>query len=215
MAQIFPSWTNKLPLLLLCAVIFLGTGVIGFFYYYASPKFTDVGHRPVQPVEYSHKLHAGDLGIDCRYCHVSVETSAVANVPPTRTCMNCHTLVKPDTEKMLKVRESWQTGKPIEWVRVHKIGEYAYFNHSIHINRGVSCISCHGNIAEMEKVTQAEPLSMSWCLDCHRNPGPNLRPVDQVTNMYWEKPENQDEFAKKVIDEKHISPPVNCAGCHR
>lgn len=215
MAQIFPSWTNKLPLILLIAVILLGIGKVGFFSYYGSPEYTDVGYRPEQPVEYSHKVHAGDLGIDCRYCHVSVETSAVSNVPPTRICMNCHSLVNTDSDKLAKVRESWQTGKPIEWVRVHKIGEYAYFNHSIHIDRGVGCISCHGNIAEMEKVTQAEPLSMGFCLDCHRNPGPSLRPVNEVTNMYWEKPDNQAEFAAKVIEEKKISPPVNCAGCHR
>jgi len=215
LAQIFPEWTNRIPLFLAVGAAVVGIGGVGFFWYFGSPKYTDVGFRPEQPVEYSHKLHAGDLGIDCRYCHVSVEKSAVANVPPTRTCMNCHTLVKADSDKMAKVRESWQTDMPIEWVRVHKVGEYAYFNHSIHIDRGVSCISCHGNVAEMEKVTQQEPLSMSWCLDCHRNPGPNLRPVDEVTNMYWEKPENQDEFAQKMIEEKNISPPVNCSGCHR
>lgn len=215
MAQLFPEWTNKLPLILLIAGLCVVIGGFGFFWYYGSPKYTDVGYRPDQPVDYSHKLHAGDLGIDCRYCHTSVETSAVANIPPTRTCMNCHTLVKPDSEKMVKIRESWLTGKPMEWVRVHKIGEYAYFNHSIHINRGVGCISCHGNIAEMEKVTQNQPLSMGWCLDCHRNPAPNLRPVDQVTNMYWEKPEDQIEYALKVIKERNINPPTDCSGCHR
>lgn len=215
MAQLFPEWTNKLPLVLLVVGLCAVVGGVGFFWYYGSPKYTDVGYRPDQPVEYSHKLHAGDLGIDCRYCHTSVETSAVANVPPTRTCMNCHTLVKPDSEKLTKIRESWQTGKPMEWVRVHKIGEYAYFNHSIHIDRGVSCISCHGNIAEMEKVTQNQPLSMGWCLDCHRNPAPNLRPVNQVTNMYWEKPEDQIEYALKIIKEKNINPPTDCSGCHR
>lgn len=215
MAQIFPEWTNKIPLFIAIAAAVVGICGVGFFWYYGSPKYTDVGYRPEQPVDYSHKLHAGDLGIDCRYCHVSVETSAIANVPPTQTCMNCHTLVKADSDKLAKVRESWQTDMPIEWVRVHKIGEYAYFNHSIHVDRGVSCISCHGNVAEMEKVTLQEPLSMSWCLDCHRNPGPNLRPVNEVTNMYWEKPDNHSEFVQKVIDEKNISPPVNCSGCHR
>jgi len=215
LAQIFPEWTNKLPLLLLVVGTAVLFGGVGFFWYYGSPEYTDVGYRPDQPVEYSHKLHAGDLGIDCRYCHVSVETSAIANVPPTRTCMNCHTLVNADSDKLIKVRESWLTEKPIEWVRVHKVGEYAYFNHSIHVDRGVSCISCHGNVAEMVKVTQNQPLSMGWCLDCHRNPGPNLRPADQVTNMYWEEPENQAEFAAKIIKEKNISPPTNCSGCHR
>ncbi len=215
MSQIFPEWSNKLPLVLLIVALGALVSMVGFFWYYGSPKYTDVGYAPVQPVQYSHKLHAGDLGIDCRYCHYSVETSAVANVPPTQICMNCHTLIKADSEKLLPVRQSWMTGLPIEWVRVHKVGEYAYFNHSIHIDRGVSCISCHGNVAQMEVVTQKEPLSMSWCLDCHRNPGPNLRPVNEVTNMKWEKPDNQSEFAAKVIDEKNISPPTDCSGCHR
>lgn len=215
MAQIFPEWTNKLPLILLIVAIGGAVGGVGFFWYYGSPKYTAVGYRPDQPVEYSHKLHAGDLGIDCRYCHYSVEESAIANVPPTQVCMNCHTMVKPESEKLAKVRESYMTGVPIQWVRVNKIGEYAYFDHSIHIDRGVSCISCHGNLAQMEKVEQKEPLSMSFCLDCHRNPAPNLRPVDEVTNMFWEKPDNQEEFATEVINEKNVNPPTDCSGCHR
>ena len=149
----------------------MALAVVGFFWYYGSPKYTDVGYRPRQPVPYSHKLHAGDLGIDCRYCHYSVEKSAVANIPPTSVCMNCHTLILPESEKLLPVRESWATGEPIKWVRIHKIGEYAYFNHSIHIDRGVSCISCHGNVADMEVVEQKKPLSMGWCLECHRCEG--------------------------------------------
>ena len=215
MAQIFPEWTNKLPIYLLAAALVVGVGGVGFLWYYGSPKYTDVGFRPEQPVEYSHKLHAGDLGIDCRYCHYSVEKSAVANVPPTQVCMNCHTMVKPDSEKLTKIRQSFSTDIPMQWVRVHKVGEYAYFNHSIHIDRGVSCVSCHGNIAEMEKVTQSQPLSMSWCLACHRTPGPNLRPVSEVTNMQWEKPADQAAFAEKVINEKKIKPPTDCSGCHR
>ena len=215
MAQIFPEWTNKLPLILLtCGVIFL-CAVIGYFWYYGSPEFTDVGYSPVQPLPNSHKLHAGDLGIDCRYCHSNVEIAPVANVPSTQVCMNCHTLVKADSDSLKVVRESFVTGKPIEWVRVHKIGEYAYFNHSIHINRGVGCITCHGNIAQMEVVTQKEPLSMGWCLECHRNPAENLRPREEVTNMNWEKPENQLEVAEKIINEKNINPPTDCSGCHR
>ncbi len=215
MSQIFPKWTNALPLILAGTVLILFVSVVGFFWYFGSPKFTDVGYRPIQPVAYSHKLHAGDLGIDCRYCHVAVENTAVASVPPTQTCMNCHTLVKPDSDKLKLVRESWTTGKPIEWVRVHKVPDYAYFNHSIHINRGVGCITCHGNVAEMEEVTQSEPLSMSWCLDCHRNPAPNLRPVNQVTNMKWEPSDGHLEKMALLIKEKKISPPTDCTGCHR
>ena len=215
MAQIFPSWTNRIPLYILAAAGGTAVVVIGLFWYYASARYTDVGYRPVQPVPYSHKLHAGDLGIDCLYCHYSVEQSASANVPPTSICMNCHNLILPESEKLLPVRESWASGQPIKWVRVHKIGEYAYFNHSIHVKRGVGCISCHGNVAEMEIVQQKQPLSMGWCLDCHRDPVQHIRPVEEVTNMNWVKSADQLEYALRIIDEKKIAPPETCSACHR
>ena len=139
MSQIFPKWTNKLPAIIVAAVIVIVISVVGFFWYYGSPKYTDVGYRPMQPVTYSHKLHAGDLGLDCRYCHSNVERSPIANVPPTQTCMNCHKLILPQSEKLLPVRESWSTGQPIRWVRVHELPDYAYFNHSAHLNAGVGC----------------------------------------------------------------------------
>lgn len=191
------------------------TAIVSFVWYYGSPKYTDVGYRPLQPVPYSHKLHAGDLGLDCRYCHSSVERSAVANVPPTKTCMNCHTLILPQSEKLKLVRESWNTKTPIEWVRVHKLPDYAYFNHGAHLAAGVGCASCHGNVAEMVEVTQVQPLSMSWCLDCHRSPEQHLRPQSELTNMKWVPSENQATFAKQAIEEKKIKPPVDCSGCHR
>jgi hypothetical protein len=215
LSQIFPKWTNKLPAIVAASAIVLVLSVIGFFWYYGSPKYTDVGYRPAQPVAYSHKLHAGDLGMDCRYCHSNVERSPVANVPPTQTCMNCHKLILPLSEKLLKVRESWSTGQPIPWVRVHDLPDYAYFNHSAHLNAGVGCASCHGNVAQMEKVTQVQPLSMSWCLDCHRYPDQSLRPPDQVTNMNWTPPADQSNFAQRVRAEKKINPPTDCSGCHR
>lgn len=215
MAQLFPRWTNKLPLILAVGTLFILGGLGTAIWWFGSPKYTDVGYQPVQPVDYSHKLHAGDLGIDCRYCHTSVEIGATASVPPTQTCMNCHTLVKPDSEKLAPVIESWKTGKPIEWVRIHKVPDYAYFNHSIHVNSGVGCISCHGNIAQMEKVTLSESLSMGWCLECHRAPEKNLRPVDQVTNMNWEPGEDHSEWAKEYITKNNIYPTEDCSGCHR
>ncbi|MEZ5360735.1 MAG: cytochrome c3 family protein [Candidatus Zixiibacteriota bacterium] len=215
MAQIFPEWTNKLPTLAAIAALIVGAAVVGFFWYYGSPKYTDVGYRPHQPVPYSHKLHAGDLGIDCRYCHSNVEVSAKANVPPTQTCMNCHTMILPESEKLLKVRESWASKQPIEWIRVHDLPDYAYFNHAAHLNAGVGCVSCHGNVAEMEEVMQVQPLSMGWCLDCHRNPGPSLRPKSEITNMKWTPPADQAEFAAQKIQEMQINPPVDCSGCHR
>jgi hypothetical protein len=214
-AQIFPKWSNKLPVYLLILIAVGGIGTVGFVWYYFSPEYTDVGYRPTQPVPYSHKLHAGDLGMDCRYCHSAVEVSASANIPPTQTCMNCHTLILTDSDKLLRVRESWSTGKPIEWVRVHKLADYVYFNHSIHVNAGIGCASCHGNVAEMEKVMQVEPLSMGWCLDCHRNPDQHLRPSGEITNMNWVPPDNQAEVAARIKKEKNIAPTVDCSGCHR
>lgn len=217
MAQIFPKSANKTPLLAVSGLGFLGTALVGFLWYYGSPKFTDVGYRPKQPVPYSHKLHAGDLGIDCRYCHVGVEVSATAMVPPTATCMNCHKLILPNSEKLLPIRESFATGKPMEWVKVHKVGDYAYFNHSIHVNRGVGCESCHGNIAQQEVVEQKQPLSMGWCLQCHRNPDSHIRDLTKVkvTDMNWTPPADQAQFAARIKNEKHIAPPEDCSGCHR
>ncbi len=215
MAQIFPKWTNKLPTYFVLAVGLGLVAVVGFFWFYGSPEYTDVGYRPIQPVDYSHKLHAGDLGMDCRYCHTSVEKSAVASVPPTQTCMNCHSQVATESAKLLPVRESWASGKPIKWVRVHLLPDYAYFDHSAHLNAGVGCESCHGNVAAMEIVRQKEPLSMGWCLDCHRDPEAHLRTRDALTKMNWIPPQNQTGFARKLIEEKQISPPVDCSGCHR
>ena len=215
MAQIFPAWTNRLPAMIAVGGVSALMGVVGFIWYYGSPEYTDVGYRPEQPVEYSHKLHAGDLGIDCRYCHSSIERSEEANIPPTQTCMNCHKLVKTDSEKLQLVRASLATGQPIQWVRIHNLPDFAYFDHSIHLAKGVGCASCHGNVAQMEIVEQKKPLSMSWCLDCHRNPDLHLRPLDEITNMDWIPPENQLEFARKAKAERNISPPTDCSACHR
>lgn len=190
--------------------------IVGLVWYYGSPKFTDVGYRPVQPVPYSHKVHVRDLGLDCRFCHTGVETSPVAGLPPTKTCMNCHNMIKPDSEKLTLIIESFKNGTPMQWVRIHKSPDYVYFDHSAHINVGVGCASCHGNIAEMDVVAQQEPLSMGWCLSCHRNPDDYLRPASEITNMTWTPPANQAEFAaqqKALLDIK--APITDCTGCHR
>ncbi|UCH10764.1 MAG: cytochrome C [Fidelibacterota bacterium] len=215
MAQIFPSWTNRLPLAVTLAFLSGVVLLVFLVWYYFSPWYTDVGYRPVQPVPFSHKFHAGELGLDCRYCHVGVEISSVAMVPPTKTCMNCHTLIKPESELLAPVRESWETGLPMQWIRIHEVPDYAYFNHSPHIQAGVGCFSCHGNIAGMEVVELNKPLSMGWCLDCHRNPAGHLRPLAEITNMDWEAPLDQRELAKEWIAVKSIDPPLNCSGCHR
>ena len=207
----FPSWHNIIP-----PIFFLVVGpvvtllAIGGVWYYFSPKFTDVGYMPEQPVHYSHKLHAGELKIDCRYCHTAVEKTAWAGVPPTQTCMNCHNAVKTKSPKLEMVRQSWKTGESIPWVRVHKIADYAYFDHSAHVQVGVGCESCHGRIDQMVEVWQSQPLSMGWCLECHNAPEQHLRPKDKVTVMgYTPSPGDKERIATGV------NPPIHCSGCHR
>ena len=215
MAQIFPEWTNKIAFHAALGSPVALALLAGGVWYYGSPEYTDVGYRPKQPVPYSHKLHVGELGLDCRYCHVSVEVSPIANIPPTETCMNCHKLILRESVSLEPIRESASSGIPMEWVRVHNLPDYAYFDHRPHLRAGVGCVTCHGRIDQMDVVRQVEPLSMSWCLDCHRNPAPHLRPPAQVTNMGWLASENQPELAQHIIEEKRIEPPQDCSGCHR
>ncbi len=215
MPQIFSPWANKAPVYLVLGLVVVGIVVPGFIWYYFSPEYTDVGYQPVQPVPYSHKLHAGDLAIDCRYCHAQVEVAAVASVPPTQVCMNCHQLVKRDSPKLQALRENLARQQPMGWVRIHKVPDYAFFNHGVHVRAGVGCSTCHGDIAAMEVVAQAKPLSMSWCLDCHRNPDPFLRPRDQITNTKWKPAKNQLEFAAQQKAAHQLSPPQDCSACHR
>lgn len=215
MAQIFPRWTNELPLRIAAgSVVAIGL-VVGGIWYYFSPSYTDVGYQPVQPVAYSHKLHAGDLGINCLYCHATVDRGPVAVVPPTQVCMNCHHVVKRDAPTLAVVRESQANGRPINWVRVHSLPGFAFFDHRPHIRAGVGCSTCHGRIDEMDVVAQAQPLSMGWCLDCHRNPDPYLRPEHEVTTMDWSPPRDQLQVAASIKSEKNLRPPLDCTGCHR
>jgi len=214
---VFPRWANKTRQI---AGVVLGVApiyLIALIWYGASPKTTDVGYQPEQPVPYSHALHAGQLGIDCRYCHNTVEDAAHAAVPPPQTCMNCHSKVWTKSPKLAPIRESYETGKAVEWIKVHDLPDYVYFNHSAHVTRGIGCVSCHGRVDQMEQVYQHEPLSMGWCLDCHRNPEKNLRPPEEVTNMTWTPPGGQDpvEFGKEFREKNHIAPPTDCSTCHR
>ncbi|MEC7525233.1 MAG: cytochrome c3 family protein [Myxococcota bacterium] len=223
--QIFPKSLNYLPLVAALGVA-IGGGVATFVVvYYFSPRNLQVGYAPEQPVPYSHRLHAGQLGMDCRYCHSNVERSHEAMVPPTQTCMGCHSLVKTDSARLAPVRESWETGDPIEWVRVHNIPDHAYFAHDVHLSAGVGCVSCHGRVDEMEVVSVQTPLSMGWCLDCHRNPGeyenPDgtvgaIRPLSRITDLDW-SPEEASEAERTEMEGlmARAVPPENCAGCHR
>jgi hypothetical protein len=215
LAQIFPEKANRVPLLLVAAVGVLGGLVHLVVWYYFSPEYTDVGYMPQQPVPYSHAQHVGEFGLDCRYCHSQVERSPVASVPPTQVCMNCHSLVGRDLPSLEPVRQSASTAEPLRWVRIHDLPEYSYFDHSRHVKAGVGCSSCHGDVASMEVVRQVEPLSMGWCLECHRDPTPHLRPFDQLTNTAWTPPEDQRERGAAFMEERGIAPPVACTGCHR
>ena len=218
MANIFPRWTNSFPLQLVIALLFIGGGVTAGVTYYFTQKYTREGYQPNQPVPFSHVIHAKQLGMDCRYCHSFVEQSGHANVPTSSTCWNCHQHVKTNSPNLAAVKESVETGKPMEWVKVHKTPDYAYFNHSVHVSSGVSCVSCHGDITEMPVVYHKENQSMGWCLECHRNSETSLRPLDQITNLKY-KPEDhgktQSSIGQKIKENWKIDPPENCASCHR
>jgi hypothetical protein len=218
MANFFPRWSNWLPLKIAVCVAVLGSTVTAGVWYYFTPKYTRVGYQPIQPVPFPHDVHVTQLGMDCRYCHSFVEVAAHSNVPNTQVCMNCHSQVQKDNPKLQAVRDSWQTGNPVEWVQIHKAPDYVYFNHSVHVNRGVSCVSCHGPVNHMTVVYHNQSQSMSWCLDCHRNPENALRPPDQVFNLDWQPPagQTQQEIGLKLKHDWNVNPPTtNCAGCHR
>jgi hypothetical protein len=172
----------------------------------------------VQPVQFSHKHHVGDDGIDCRYCHTSVETSASAGMPPTKTCMNCHSQLFATTTYLEPVRDSWKTGIPIHWTRVHDLPDYVYFNHSIHIAKGVGCATCHGRVDQMPLITQVSSLQMEWCIQCHRAPEKYLRPRSEVFNMAYTPPANQEELGRKLKKEYNVLGEdvlTSCSTCHR
>ena len=222
MSDIFPKWTNRLPLQLIVAGSLLGLAVVAGVTYYFTPKFTRVGYQPAQPVPFSHAVHAGQLGLDCRYCHHGVEKSWYSNVPSASVCMNCHNQVLREDPRLAPVRESFESGKPLAWIQVHKLPDYVYFNHAVHVNRGVSCVECHGPIHEMDEVYHAKPLSMAFCLSCHRNPAEKLRPLERVTDLDWTWSEDKAESRRqqrlegaKLAHNWKVESLVNCSACHR
>ncbi|MDX1583789.1 MAG: cytochrome c3 family protein, partial [Thermoanaerobaculia bacterium] len=166
-----------------------------------------------QPVPFSHQHHVTGLGLDCRYCHTSVEDSSFAGIPPTQTCMNCHSQIWTNADMLEPVRESWRTNTPLIWNRVHRLADFVRFNHSIHVNNGIGCVSCHGRVDQMPLVQQVEPLTMSWCLDCHRNPEKFIRPQEKVFDTAWES-DNQKELGERLVDEYGIRKLQHCSTCH-
>ncbi len=216
-AALFPPWTNTaIRVVLLC----LGLGVAGtltsFMVYVRSPFFTGQHEPVVQPFEFDHRHHVGDDGIDCRYCHSTVDKSPSAGYPSTEVCTNCHGQVWNQSPMLEPVRQSYFTDRALVWRRVHDLPDHVYFNHSIHVNKGVGCVTCHGRVDQMAEIMREVPLTMGWCLDCHRNPEPNLRPRDQITSMTWKAP-GDDALAvgRAIARNNGVHTRVSCTTCHR
>jgi Cytochrome c7 and related cytochrome c len=219
MAQIFHPSTNTLSRLTLFSALFLLAFLLWVLAQYQRSSYVTQADQEIeQPVQFSHKHHVADDGIDCRYCHTSVETAAFAGIPPTETCMNCHTQIFRDSPYLEPVRESYQTDQPIQWVRVHKLPDYVYFDHSIHVNKGVGCSTCHGRVDQMPLIRQVVSLQMEWCLGCHRQPELALRPRDQIFTMDWQPPADQLERGRELAKTYHIrtvAELTSCSTCHR
>ncbi len=219
MPQIFHRSTNTISRLSIFGALFV---VLGLLWLGAainrSSYVTEQNVARAQPVPFSHDHHVGGLGIDCRYCHTSVETAAFAGMPSTAICMNCHSQIWSTSEVLKPVRDSFQSGTPIRWTRVHNLPDFAYFNHSIHIQKGVGCSSCHGSVDRMPLLWQAESLQMEWCLGCHRRPELYLRPKEQVFNMNWQPAADQIARGRALMKDYGIAGVAeltSCSTCHR
>lgn len=215
MPQIFHRSTNTLSRLSIFGALFaVAGGLWGLALVNRSDYATGMGVARQQPVQFSHNYHAGELGIDCRYCHTAVETSAVAGVPPTETCMNCHSHIWADDAFLEPVRESFRTDRSIAWVKVNDLPDFVYFDHGIHVQKGIGCVSCHGRVDRMNQLWQAASLQMEWCLECHRHPARHVRPRDRVFDLAWTAPD-QATLGPRLVAEYDIRSRVDCSTCHR
>ena len=219
MPQIFHPSTNTISRLSLYGAAFVAV-LVGYAAYQVnqSPYFTDVNVAAQQPVPFSHKHHVTELGIDCRYCHSSVEKSAYAGIPPTHTCMTCHSQIWTSAEMLEPVRASYRTNQPLAWARVNSVPDFVYFDHSIHVKKGVGCTTCHGPIGEMPLTWRAETLYMRWCLECHRAPERFVRRREDVFKADYRPPSNQLELGRQLVFEYNIKPVKqmeDCYTCHR
>lgn len=215
MAQVFHRRFNSLfraiPVFVTLGLLAGGSVV---FEFYRSPYATGGLNAVEQPVPFSHAHHVGRLGIDCRYCHTSVEESSFAGMPPTKTCMNCHSQIWVGSDMLKPVRESYRNGEPIPWERVHNLPDFVYFDHSIHVRKGIGCVSCHGRVDRMPLIWQDQPLTMQWCLDCHRQPERFVRPRDKVFDTKWQ-PEDQSRSGPRLAEEYQLKSKTSCSTCHR
>lgn len=211
----FPRWTSSLRPVIGFAAVIVPTYLVVLLATGLSAENLNVGYAPVQPIPFSHQTHAGELGLDCRYCHNTVEDGAMAAIPQTSTCMNCHDKIRTDSPKLQLLRDAAKSGEAIAWVKVHDLPEFAYFNHSAHLSAGVSCVECHGRIDQMEVVRQDKPLSMGWCIDCHRDPAPHIRPQEHITDLGWEPTEDRRSIGEQLMKDNHINPRTDCSTCHR
>lgn len=217
MAQIFHRSANSLAKVSIVSAVLLLSGIIWAAYKLNASSFvTRVDVAREQPVPFSHKHHVGDDGIDCRYCHTSVETSNFAGIPATEVCMGCHSQLWTNADILEPVRESYRSGKPLEWTRVHDLPDYVYFNHSIHVSKGIGCSTCHGRVDQMPLTRSVNTLYMQWCVNCHRNPAVYVRPKSEEFNMAYETPAaDQDEIGPKLVAEYKIQSLTDCVTCHR
>ena len=216
MPQIFHRSTNTLSRLSIFGAVFVIAAIVWLLLALNRSSYvTGVEVARQQPVPFSHKHHVSGVGLDCRYCPTSVEESAFAGIPPTETCMTCHSQVWADAPILEPVRTSYQKNLPLQWNRVHDLPDFAYFNHSIHLHKGIGCSSCHGQVDQMPLVWKENTLNMEWCLDCHRAPENYVRPREEVFNVAYQQPENQAELAEKLIAEYGIDKLTNCSICHR
>ena len=216
MAQLFHRRTNTLAKVSIFGALIAAASIVVLAYSLDRGAYTtDVGVAKDQPVPFSHKHHVTDDGIDCRYCHTSVESSSYAGLPATEICMSCHSQIWGNATLLEPVRASFRTGESLGWTRIHDLPEFVYFNHSIHINKGIGCASCHGRIDLMPLTYKVNTLNMNWCLDCHREPWKYVRPREQVFNMAYTPPANQEEFGRKLVKEYKIQSLTDCWTCHR
>ena len=216
MSQVFHHSTNTLSRVSIFGGIFILAFVVWAWAELNASTYATRAKVPVeQPVPFSHEHHVGGLGIDCRYCHTSVENSSFAGIPPTKTCMNCHSQIWINAPMLEPVRQSFRTDQSLHWIRVHDLPDYVYFNHSIHIAKGVGCTTCHGQIDKMPLTWQESSLQMSWCLDCHRHPEQYVRPKSEVFSVAYRPPPNQLEIGRSLVKQYHIQSLTSCSTCHR